>query len=119
MEAINVSIDFDARLIEQDIAASKAHATMLAQQGIISQADGDAILAGLDQVLADEDLLRQELLVRHVAQVVAETGEGATCASSVLRRCANEDVHVEGRPSIAVHREGRRADQDVLDAMTV
>jgi argininosuccinate lyase len=53
MEAINVSIDFDARLIEQDIAASKAHATMLARRGIISQADGDTILAGLDQVLAE------------------------------------------------------------------
>ena len=39
MEAINVSIDFDARLIEYDIAASKAHATMLAQQKIITQAD--------------------------------------------------------------------------------
>jgi len=53
MEAINVSIDFDARLIESDIAASKAHATMLARQGIISQADADAILAGLDAVLAE------------------------------------------------------------------
>ena len=53
MEAINVSIDFDVRLIEQDVAASKAHATMLARQGIISQADGDAILAGLDAVLAE------------------------------------------------------------------
>ncbi|MFO1146628.1 MAG: argininosuccinate lyase [Rhodospirillales bacterium] len=53
MEAINVSIDFDARLIEQDVAASKAHATMLARQGIISQADADAILAGLDAVLAE------------------------------------------------------------------
>ena len=53
MEAINVSIDFDARLIEHDIAASKAHATMLARRGIISQPDGDAILAGLDQVLTE------------------------------------------------------------------
>ena len=53
MEAINVSIDFDIRLVEQDIAASKAHAAMLARQGIISQADGDAILAGLDRVLEE------------------------------------------------------------------
>lgn len=53
MEAINVSIDFDARLIEQDVTASKAHATMLARQGIISQADADAILAGLDAVLTE------------------------------------------------------------------
>lgn len=53
MEAINVSIDFDVRLIEQDIAASKVHATMLTRQQIITQADADAILAGLDQVLAE------------------------------------------------------------------
>jgi argininosuccinate lyase len=53
MQAINVSIDVDARLIEQDIAASKAHATMLARQQIISQADGDAIIAGLDCVLTE------------------------------------------------------------------
>jgi argininosuccinate lyase len=53
MEAINVSIDFDARLIEHDIAASKAHATMLARQEIITEADGEAILTGLDQVLAE------------------------------------------------------------------
>ena len=55
MEAINVSIDFDARLISQDIAASKAHATMLARQAIISQADADAILAGLDRVRDEAD----------------------------------------------------------------
>ena len=53
MQAINVSIDFDARLIEQDVAASKAHATMLARQGIIAQADGHAIVAGLDQILQE------------------------------------------------------------------
>jgi argininosuccinate lyase len=53
MEAINASIDFDVRLITQDIQGSKAHAAMLASQGIISQADGDAILAGLDRVLAE------------------------------------------------------------------
>jgi argininosuccinate lyase len=51
MEAINVSIDFDIRLVEQDIAASKAHASMLARREIISQADADAILDGLAQVL--------------------------------------------------------------------
>ena len=50
MEQINASIDFDKRLYAHDIAGSKAHARMLAQQGIISEADRDAILRGLDQV---------------------------------------------------------------------
>ncbi len=48
MDAINVSIDVHKLLHVQDIAASKAHCAMLVRQGIISEADGDAILAGLN-----------------------------------------------------------------------
>ena len=50
MEEINASIDFDYRLLAQDIAGSRAHCAMLVRQGIISQHDGDAILNGLDAV---------------------------------------------------------------------
>src|SRR5579863_8420430 len=50
MEEINASIDFDKRLAEQDLAGSKAHAKMLAKQGIIAQSDADAILKGLGQI---------------------------------------------------------------------
>ena len=53
MQAINVSIGFDQKLATEDIAGSKAHATMLAQQGIISETDGDAILSGLDAILSE------------------------------------------------------------------
>src|SRR5277367_6531966 len=53
MEEINVSIDIDRRLYAQDIAASKAHAAMLAAQGIIPAGDAEAIIAGLDRVLAE------------------------------------------------------------------
>jgi argininosuccinate lyase len=55
MKDINVSIDFDKRLHAQDITASKAHARMLAQQGIITQDDAARIIAGLDQVRAEID----------------------------------------------------------------
>jgi len=50
MEEINASIGFDYRLARQDIAGSKAHVAMLAQAGIVSQADADAIANGLDEV---------------------------------------------------------------------
>ena len=50
MEKINASIFFDHRLFRQDIAGSRAHCSMLVKQGIITADDGDAILAGLDQV---------------------------------------------------------------------
>ena len=53
MEEINVSVDFDKRLADHDIAGSKAHAQMLAARGIIGQADADAISSGLDQIAAD------------------------------------------------------------------
>ena len=53
MERINASIDFDRRFYAQDIAGSKAHCRMLIDCEIISAADGDAILTGLDSVLKD------------------------------------------------------------------
>lgn len=53
MEKINASIGFDKRLYRQDILGSKAHCAMLVRQGILSDADGRAILDGLDQVLQE------------------------------------------------------------------
>ncbi|MBF0269482.1 MAG: argininosuccinate lyase [Alphaproteobacteria bacterium] len=53
MEKINVSIGFDQRLYAQDIAQSKAHCAMLAQQGIIAASDAQAILGGLDAILLE------------------------------------------------------------------
>ncbi|WP_373505042.1 argininosuccinate lyase [Aestuariivirga sp.] len=50
MEEINASIGFDKRLFRQDIAGSKAHAAMLAKQGIITKSDAAEIRKGLDQV---------------------------------------------------------------------
>ena len=53
MEEINASIGFDQRLFAQDIAGSKAHAAMLAKQGIISKADAGEIRRGLEAVQAE------------------------------------------------------------------
>ncbi len=53
MQEINASIGFDKRLYAEDIAGSKAHASMLGTQGIISQDDVTAIHKGLDQVKAE------------------------------------------------------------------
>ncbi|MGL4296226.1 MAG: argininosuccinate lyase [Aestuariivirga sp.] len=50
MEEINASIGFDQRLFAQDIAGSKAHAAMLAAQGIISKTDAAGIRKGLDAI---------------------------------------------------------------------
>jgi argininosuccinate lyase len=53
MEEINSSIDFDRHLYRQDIAASKAHAEMLAKQGIIGADDAEKIAHGLDAILSE------------------------------------------------------------------
>jgi argininosuccinate lyase len=53
MEEINVSIDVDRHLYAQDIAASKAHAAMLAEQGIITANDAKNIARGLDTILSE------------------------------------------------------------------
>ena len=53
MEEINASIDFDRHLYRQDIAASKAHAAMLAKTGIITAQDAKQIAHGLDTILSE------------------------------------------------------------------
>ncbi|WP_022765400.1 argininosuccinate lyase [Butyrivibrio sp. XPD2006] len=49
----NASISFDKRFLEVDVRGSKAHATMLAKQGIISEDEKNAIISGLDAILSD------------------------------------------------------------------
>ena len=53
MREINASIAIDKRLWREDIAASRAHAAMLAKQGILSEADAKAIDDGLVLVGAE------------------------------------------------------------------
>ena len=53
MTAINASIGFDQRLYAQDIAGSRAHAAMLAAQGILTDNDAKAIGEGLLTVLSE------------------------------------------------------------------
>jgi argininosuccinate lyase len=53
MADINASIHFDRHLYRQDIAASKAHAAMLAKKGIITAQDAKRIAHGLDTILSE------------------------------------------------------------------
>ncbi|MDX6752052.1 argininosuccinate lyase [Geminicoccaceae bacterium 1502E] len=100
MEQINASIDFDKRLWAQDIAGSMAHARMLAAQGIVLEADRDAILEGL-------------------AQVHEEIAEGQFSFERSL-----EDIHLNiearltelvGEPGRRLHTGRSRNDQVALD----
>jgi argininosuccinate lyase len=100
MEAINASIGFDRRLAKQDIEGSMAHSAMLARQGIVTEADRDAIHQGLRQVLK-------------------EIEEGTFTFSTAL-----EDIHMNvesrlkeivGEPAGRLHTARSRNDQVALD----
>ena len=100
MEAINASIGFDQRLAPQDITGSRAHAAMLADCGIISAADANAIDAGL-------------------VQVMDEITRGDFTFSAAL-----EDIHMNvearlreiiGTPAGRLHTARSRNDQVALD----
>ena len=95
-----VSLRYDRRLYRQDIAGSRAHARMLARQGIISDSDRDAILGGLDAV-------------------EREIEEGAFEWRPEL-----EDIHMNierrlfemvGEPALRLHTARSRNDQVALD----
>ena len=100
MEAINASIGFDKRLARQDIDGSLAHSAMLAQAGIITDSDAEAIKEGLLTVLSEI--------------------EGGTFAFST----ALEDIHMNvearlkeviGDPAGRLHTGRSRNDQVATD----
>jgi argininosuccinate lyase len=84
--ALNASVDFDRRLLADDVRGSQAHARMLASVGLISAADAESIVSGLDRVAGE--FLR---------------GERSLDA-------AMEDVHmnVESRLTVLIGEPGRR-----------
>lgn len=100
MQSINASIDIDRRMVREDIAGSRAHADMLAEQDIISEADNEAIQGGLDQVIAEVE------------------------AGTFPYRVELEDIHMNvearlkeliGEPAGRLHTARSRNDQVVTD----
>ena len=78
------SVGYDRRLYRQDIAASVAHARMLARQGIIPEEDAQLICSGLRSILQElEDGAfpwREELEDIHMnveARLYQKIGEAA------------------------------------------
>ena len=95
-----VSIHYDRRLYKQDIAGSIAHARMLARQGIISESDADAIIAGLNDIEAEISggrfTWRPELEDIHM---------------NIERRL----FEIIGEPALRLHTARSRNDQIALD----
>jgi len=116
MTRINASIGFDKRLWREDIAASKAHAAMLRDQGIISDADASAILEGLDQIGAEYEQQgvpeRLELEDIHMT-VEHRLGEliGAAAGRLHTARSRNDQVATDFRLWV------RNACEETIDAV--
>jgi argininosuccinate lyase len=62
-EDFNASIAFDSRMYRQDIQGSIAHAAMLAQQGILTSAERDLIVSGLEEIKAELEAGQLEFTV--------------------------------------------------------
>ena len=124
MDAINASIDFDRRLFAQDIAGSKAHAAMLARQGIISQEDGDAIIAGLEAIRQEIEsgsfTFKQALEDIHM-NVEARLGELIGDAAGRLHtaRSRNDQVATDLRLWVRDAIDGLDADLERLQAVLI
>lgn len=53
VQAFTASVDVDKRLFLHDIRGSIAHARMLCKVGVLSEAERDKIIAGLEQILVE------------------------------------------------------------------
>jgi len=100
VQAMNASVAFDSRMAREDVIGSAAHAVMLCEQGLLTRHEHAAILAGLQQILAEIE------------------------AGTFVWSTAREDVHMNieatlrdriGAPAARLHTARSRNDQVALD----
>ena len=95
MEAINASIGFDRRLAAQDVEGSRAHAAMLATQGIITDSDAAAIRKGLDTILSE--IAEDRFEFRTDLEDIHMTVEARHLGLKPRARIGHSEVHGDGR----------------------
>ncbi len=100
MIEINASIGFDKAMAPQDIRGSRAHAEMLAAQGIIAKADLRDINKGLDQI---------------AAQIAAGTFEFSTKLEDIHLNIESRLTDLIGEAGKRLHTARSRNDQVALD----
>jgi len=114
VEAFTASIQYDARLFRHDIMGSMVHARMLARQGLISNEERDAILAGLaeirDEIEAGTFEFRPELEDIHMNIEKSLTDRiGPAGAKLHTARSRNDQVALDLR--LYLRDEGRELDR--------
>jgi len=117
MREITPSIDFDKRLAAEDLAGSRAHCRMLANEGIISKDDGQAILDGLTaiekEIAEGRFVFKRELEDIHL-NIEARLAEliGPAAGRLHTARSRNDQVVTDFR--LWVRGACERADQGLL-----
>lgn len=119
----NASIGFDIALIEYDITGSQAHAQMLAHSGIITKAEAEQLVQGLEQVrqeyragqlqptVADEDV---HFAVEHrLTELLGDTGKKLHTARSRNDQVGT-DIRLYLRDRVGQIRQQLRGFQAVL-----
>lgn len=115
VEAYSASIQYDSRLYHHDIMGSKAHARMLARQGLITDAECAAIVQGLSEIEAEiergEFVFKPELEDIHMNIEKALTDRiGPAGAKLHTARSRNDQVNLDFRLYL-------RDEADTLDAL--
>lgn len=115
VEAYSASIQYDARLYHHDIMGSKAHARMLARQGLITAEECMAIVQGLSEIEAEIDrgefVFKPELEDIHMNIEKALTDRiGPAGAKLHTARSRNDQVNLDFRLYL-------RDEADTLDSL--
>ncbi|BBM97240.1 argininosuccinate lyase [Marchantia polymorpha subsp. ruderalis] len=100
VERFSQSVSYDKKLYKQDLRGSRAHAQMLAKQGLISQEDCDTILKGLLEI--EGKIEREEFVWRADREDVHMNVEAAL-------------IDLVGEPAKKLHTARSRNDQVVTD----
>ena len=115
VEAFSASVHYDARLYRHDIMGSKAHARMLARQGLITDEERDAIVRGLTEIETEIDrgefVFKPELEDVHMNIEKALTERiGPAGAKLHTARSRNDQVNLDFRLYL-------RDEADTLDGL--
>lgn len=102
VEKFNASIDFDKRLYACDIRGSIAHVTMLAEQGIVTNQEKEAIIGGLERIKGQIHRGELDFTVKHEDIHMAVEGTliqelGDTGKKLHTARSRNDQVAVDTR----------------------
>jgi argininosuccinate lyase len=118
--ALDTSLGFDQRLWPYDVAQSRAHAGMLAQQGIISEEDRDALHAALLAVeveLAEDRFpFREDDVDIHMA-IERRVTELAGPVGGKIHTARSRNDQVATDVAMFVRDEARKAGEGVTEVM--